>query len=79
MSSFAYEMMTENYDEEKIKGAVWDDTIINENKTGKLVLTHSFVKESKSKEIIDAARFRYALVSDDECEGNGLESFNYEF
>ncbi len=78
-SSFAYEMMTEDYDEEKIKGAVWDDTIINENKTGKLVLTHSFMKEFKSKEIIDAAQFRYALVSDDEWEENGLESFYYAF
>ena len=76
----AYEMMTEDYDEEMIKGAVWDDTIIDTNKKGKLVLTHSFMKEFKSKEIIDAARFRYALVSDDEWEeGFGLESFYYAF
>jgi hypothetical protein len=35
-SSFEHELMTEDYDEEKIKGAVWDDTIINESKTGNM-------------------------------------------
>jgi hypothetical protein len=73
-------MMTEDFDEEKINGAVWDDTIIDTNKKGKLVLTHSFEKEFKSKEIVEAARFRYALVSCDEWEeGFGLESFYYAF
>jgi hypothetical protein len=40
--------------------------------------THSFKKEFKSQEIIDAARFRHALVSD-EWEEDGIESFYYAF
>ncbi len=74
----SYEWKTGAYDG-KIKGPVWDDTIIKTDKNGKPVLNHSYDEEFKSKEIVDAARFRDALVSTD-CweEGYGLESFYHE-
>ena len=68
----SYVWKTEAYDG-KIKGPVWDDTIIETDKKGKPVLNHSYDEEFKSKKIVDAARFRDALVRTD-CweEGHGL-------
>ena len=75
----SYVWKTKAYDG-KIKGPVWDDTIIKTDKKGKPVLNHSYDEEFKSKEIVDADRFRDALVSTD-CweEGYGLESFYHAF
>jgi hypothetical protein len=75
----SYEMKTDDYNG-KIKGPVWDDTVIDIDKKGKPVLYSAYAEEFKSQEIIDAARFRDALVSVDEWEeGFDLESFYYAF
>jgi hypothetical protein len=75
----SYEMKTSCYSG-KIKGPVWDDTLIDTDKKGKPVLNHSYAQEYKSKEIVNAARFCDALVSVDEWEeGHGVESFYYAF
>ena len=75
----SYEMKTDDYNG-KIKGPIWDDTVIDVDKKGKPVLYSAYAEEFKSQEIIDAARFRDALVSVDEWEeGFDLESFYYAF
>ena len=77
--SISYEWKTEKCDGE-IKGPVWNDTIIDTDQKGKPVLNHTYDEEFKCKEIIDAARFRDALVSTELWEeGDGLESFGYAF
>jgi len=64
----------------EIEGPVWNDTTIVTDIKGKTSLNHSYEKEFKDKEIIDAARFRDALVGvEDWEEGHGLESFRYAF
>jgi hypothetical protein len=76
--SICYRFEVENFDAE-IKGAVWSDTIIDTDMKGKPVLNHSYEKTFKDKQIIDAARFRDALVGVEHWDEDGLESFDYAF
>jgi hypothetical protein len=76
---FFYEMKTRVCDG-KIKGPIWDDSVVDTTKQGKHTLRHSYEEEFKSKEFVDAARFRDALISTYEWEeGYGTESFYYAF